>query len=213
MLTALTVMGLALLKRWPQPHRDLAAAGVLGLLVFLFVSPFCALGSALFSARVVHHVILATVLGPLLVMAFDLHRRRPIGLVPATVIHGAIFWAWHIPALYSAALSSDLIFWAMQVTIVMSAALFWAAILRAEATAAVAALLATMVAMGVLGALITFAGRPLYPPHWLTTDAWGLSPLEDQQLAGLVMWAPAAAIYLLAALAILYRSLQARPAR
>ena len=70
-----------------------------------------------------------------------------------------------------------------------------------------------MVQMGVLGALITFASRPLYAPHWSTTAPWGLAPLEDQQLAGLVMWAPAAAIYLLAALAILYRSLQASPAR
>jgi len=54
--------------------------------------------------------------------------------------------------------------------------------------------------MGLLGALITFAGTPLYAPHAVSTLAWGLTPLEDQQLAGLVMWAPAAALYLAAAL-------------
>ncbi len=56
--------------------------------------------------------------------------------------------------------------------------------------------------MGLLGALITFAARPLYAPHFLTTLAWGLEPLEDQQLAGLIMWAPAAGFYLAAALFI-----------
>ena len=64
-----------------------------------------------------------------------------------------------------------------------------------------------MVQMGLLGALITFAARPLYAPHWLTTQDWGLSPLDDQQLAGLIMWAPGSLVYLFAAVAILYRSL------
>jgi len=54
--------------------------------------------------------------------------------------------------------------------------------------------------MGLLGALITFAGAPLYAPHAVSTLAWGLTPLEDQQLAGLIMWAPAAVFYLAAAL-------------
>jgi putative membrane protein len=62
-----------------------------------------------------------------------------------------------------------------------------------------------MVLMGVLGALITFAGRALYAPHWLTTQPWDMSPLQDQQIAGIIMWAPASAIYLLAAMVLLYR--------
>ena len=56
--------------------------------------------------------------------------------------------------------------------------------------------------MGLLGALITFAGQPLYAPHFFTTEPWGLSALEDQQVAGLIMWAPSAGLYLAAALAI-----------
>jgi putative membrane protein len=96
----------------------------------------------------------------------------------------------------------------MQATIVGSAAVWWAKVLRAPAAGAAAALLATMVAMGLLGALLTFAGSALYAPHWLTTQAWGLSPLEDQQLAGILMWAPFGAIYLLAAMVVLYRSMR-----
>jgi putative membrane protein len=57
-----------------------------------------------------------------------------------------------------------------------------------------------MLLMGLLGALIVFAGQPLYAPHFASTLAWNMTPLEDQQAAGLIMWAPAAAAYLLVAL-------------
>ena len=69
--------------------------------------------------------------------------------------------------------------------------------------------LLSMVQMGLLGALITFAGTSLYAPHFSSTAPWGLSPLEDQQLAGLIMWIPSAGIYLGAALALANRWLRA----
>ena len=81
-----------------------------------------------------------------------------------------------------------------------------------NAALAATGLLATMVAMGALGALLTFAHRAYYAPHWLTTRLWGLSPIEDQQIAGIIMWAPASLVYLIAALTILYRSLGNRAA-
>jgi len=197
--------------RWRQPGIDDRSGAIisLGIVLVLFVSPFCALGSALFTARVVHHVVLATALAGALVSATRLHLRRlPQSLPVLTAVQVLTFWAWHAPPLYAAALAHDGVFWAMQLTITGTAALWWARLRQVSAAGAVTSLLATMMLMGVLGALITFAGRPLYAPHWLTTQAWGLSPLEDQQLAGILMWAPASAIYLLAAMAILYRSLR-----
>ena len=212
LIAALALCVGAWLRFGPRtPDRDLAAGVAFGISVLLFVSPLCALSSALFSVRVVHHVLLAAVAAPLL--AFALRGRAGVSLWPSTSLHAVLFWLWHWPAAYAAALSNDAIFWTMQLTVFGSGVLSWSAVLRAQPIAAVGALLATMVQMGALGALITFAGEPLYAPHWSTTGAWGLAPLEDQQIAGLVMWAPAAAIYLLAALAILYRSLQAEPAR
>jgi putative membrane protein len=62
------------------------------------------------------------------------------------------------------------------------------------------------VQMGLLGALLTFSDRAFYAPHWLTTGAWGLSPLEDQQVGGMIMWAPGAAVYLVVVLVPLSRS-------
>ena len=205
--TGLIVFGL----RGPRRVAGLAAMGVL---VVGFLSPLCALSSAMFSARTVHHVLLVGVAAPLLACALPMRRWGPLSL--ATAVQAIIFWAWHAPGAYAAALSNDVIYWIMQISLVASATWFWAAIRTASAPAAVGGLLAAMVAMGLLGALLTFAGQPVYAPHFATTLAWGLTPLEDQQAAGLIMWAPASGIYLLAALWRLGRMLtpesEARPA-
>jgi putative membrane protein len=185
--------------------RRMAAAAA-GLSLSLFVSAFCALSSALFSARVTHHVLLVAVLAPLVVMALPKGRGRIPGSLAAWAgVQAMALWLWHSPGLYAAALSSDLLYWLMQASLLGTAAGFWAALRRSPAPAAIAALLVSTVQMGLLGALITFAGAPLYAPHLLTTEAWGLSALEDQQLAGLIMWAPAAGLYLGAALVVVQR--------
>lgn len=189
-----------------SPWRRARFAAAIGAFVFLYVSPFCALGSALFSARVVHHVALTVVVAPLLVAAVPPERLRIGGSLAAwTGVQAVVFWVWHAPPAYGWALSGDAAYWLMQATLLFSAAGFWAAARRAPAPAAAAALLATTVQMGLLGALLTFAGAPLYAPHILGTVAWGYSPLEDQQLAGLIMWVPAAGLYLGAALLLVHR--------
>jgi putative membrane protein len=76
---------------------------------------------------------------------------------------------------------------------------------REPAGATLGALLVTIVQMGMLGALLTFAGEPLFEHHFTTTLAFGLSPLEDQQLAGLIMWVPAAIPYVVAAIVLVMR--------
>lgn len=191
--------------------RTRPAVAALACFGFLYISPFCALGSALFTVRIVHDVILATVLAPLVVTSLKLDRIAIPGSTAVwTAIHALTFWIWHAPPLYEAAMSSDAAFWAMQASIVSTAAPWWVKVVRAPAPSAATALLATMVAMGMLGALLAFAGRAFYAPHWFTTQSWGLSPLDDQQIAGILMWAPASLVYLLAALVLLYRSLDRR---
>lgn len=196
-----------LLWRWADTSVQRRwSASAMALALLLFVSPLCALSSALFSARVAHHVLLAAVLAPLLVIALPEERTRwPGSLALWTGLQAVAFWLWHAPPLYAAALSSDFVYWLMQLTIAGTAFGFWAAARRTSGLSAVAALLVSTVQMGLLGALITFAGEPLYAPHFLTTGAWGLSALEDQQTAGLIMWAPAAGLYLAAALVFTHR--------
>jgi putative membrane protein len=209
-LDPLLLIGLALSTLWfvsrarSGADRLRAAVGSITLLL-LFVSPFCALTSALFSARVAHHLVLTSLAAPLLAFAWPLARIG--GPMAWAAGHALVFWFWHSPQAYGWALSSDATYWAMQATLGLSAMGLWAAIGRAPAPAGVAALLATMVQMGLLGALITFAHRALYAAHLLTTQAWGMSPLDDQQLAGLIMWAPGSALYLGAAMLIGWRLL------
>lgn len=195
-----------------QPRRRRCFAAAMLLSVLLFISPLCALSSALFSSRVVHHVLLATAVAPLIVASFP-RLPRMFGIVGWTVIQGAVFWLWHAPAVYGWALSSDAAYWLMQLSILGTAVGFWAAVRRAEPPVAVVALFATMVQMGVLGALITLAGQPLYEPHLFAPALWGLSALDDQQVAGLIMWAPAAVAYLAAALIIADRWLRGSATR
>lgn len=177
--------------------------GATAVLVVIFVSPLCAISSALFSARTIHHVLLVALAAPLLAWALPIRRAGSLTL--ATAVQAVVLWAWHAPAAYGAALSSDTVYWLMQVSLLGSAVWFWIGVRRASAPSAVGHVLVAMVAMGLLGALLTFADSALYVPHQLTTMAWGLTPLEDQQAAGLIMWAPAAAIYLAVALLILGR--------
>jgi putative membrane protein len=125
----------------------------------------------------------------------------------AWALHAAAIWVWHAPALYQATLSSETVHTLQHVSFLGSALLFWWALLHAREgrmarPAAVIYLFTTAVHTSLLGALLTFSTRLWYPLYDSGTLAWGLTPLEDQQLAGLVMWVPAGLSYLIASLAL-----------
>lgn len=200
LLLGLLALGVIML-RWAEDERQHRASGAtIVVLLLAFVSPICALSSALFSARIAHHLLLVLVAAPLLALALPRWRAPPLWL--AAILHAAVFWLWHAPLPYAWALGSDAAYWLMELSLIGTAVSFWAAVVRhgrGEPASAVITLMAVMAQMGLLGALLTFAGRPLYAAHFLTTAAWGLTPLEDQQLAGLLMWVPGSLPYLGAA--------------
>jgi len=190
-LLALGLLGLAA-QRAGAARAGWGAAAI-GFIIF--ISPLCALSAALFSARVAHHALLVAVMAPLLALAFPLRRVLPLGAVFA--LHMLVLWAWHVPAFYAWALATVPGYWFMQLTLLGSAWGLWTAALRPGAEGpGLAVLIGTVGQMGMLGAIITFAPRPLYVAHWATTEAWGLRALEDQQLGGLIMWVPAVLPYL-----------------
>lgn len=117
-------------------------------------------------------------------------------------VHALALWFWHAPQAYDVGIASAPAYWAMQASLLGTGFVMWRRLLspRTETGTAMLALLATVVQMGMLGALLTFATEPLYPPHFGTTLSFGLTPHEDQQLGGLIMWVPAALPYLAAAL-------------
>lgn len=175
--------------------------------VVLFVSPLCALTIALFSARIVHHGLLMMAMAPLLVLAMPRGWRSPLGLLPALVLSSIMLWLWHVPDFYVATFQHPAIYWAMQVSLLGSACWLWLALLRGPALLSGGAALVSSIQMGLLGALLVFAPQPLYLPHLATTSTFGLTPLEDQQLAGLILWVPANVPLLMLALWRLLESL------
>lgn len=188
------LLGLALVVR--KEWAGLAAVAVLAL---VFVSPLCALSSALFSARVVHHVALTAVAAPLLAV-WRPARGYGSPALPLLILT-AVFWCWHLPALYDAALSNMGLYWAMQATLLGSAVWFWRVVFAPGQTLVqvIASGILLFAQMGLLGALLTFAPEPLYAAHAAAPFSWGFTPLGDQQLGGLIMWVPAAAPVALAA--------------
>jgi cytochrome c oxidase assembly factor CtaG len=126
----------------------------------------------------------------------------------AWLLHAAALWLWHLPGAYGASLASEGMHTLQHASFLGTALLFWWALVhgregRMGYGASVFYLFATAMHSGGLGALLTFAPRPWYAGYGATTAAWGLTPLEDQQLAGLIMWIPAGASYLVAALLLL----------
>jgi putative membrane protein len=176
----------------------------------VFVSPLCALSSALFSVRVLHHVILVSAVAPLLALAFPQRRAGRVPLPLWVAAHAVVLWVWHAPGAYAWGLASVPGYWLMQITLLGSAWLLWRAILSpaTHAGQALVALAVTIGQMGLLGALIVFATVPLYPVHFASALAWGFTPLADQQLAGLLMWVPAMLPYLAVGLWCAWASLR-----
>ena len=126
-------------------------------------------------------------------------------------------WAWHAPSLFQATVESDLIHSLQHLSFLLSALLFWWALLRGREAEigygmAVLYVFSTGVHSSILGALLTFSPRIWYPVYSGTTPAWGLTPLEDQQIGGLIMWVPAGLVFLVAGLALFGKWIQ-QPAR
>jgi putative membrane protein len=179
--------------------RLLFLAAWLGLVV-AFVSPLCALTSALFSARSAHHVLLTALVAPLLALALPARPGAKAGV--ALVASSAVLWLWHVPAVYEAALANSLLFWLLQLALLAAFTWFWHAVLRgAEPVGALLAIGAGAGQMGLLAAVLTLAPEPLYEAHAVAPSHGGLTPLGDQQLGGLLMWVPAFFLYGLFALA------------
>jgi putative membrane protein len=201
-------------------------------LTLSLVSPLHALGESLFSAHMAQHEILMLVAAPLLVLsrplvpmlrALPMAWRKGLGQsskeafvqrpwrfitrpFAAWLIHAAALWLWHLPQLFQATLENEWIHAAQHVSFFGSALLFWWSLFfahgRAGYGAGVLYIFTTAVHTSILGALLTFARSVWYPAYSETAGQWSLTPLEDQQIGGLIMWVPAGVVYLGAGLAL-----------
>ncbi|HEY2394582.1 MAG TPA: cytochrome c oxidase assembly protein [Rudaea sp.] len=142
--------------------------------------------------------------------------------VIATLLQAAALWLWHAPRWFDLALAHPGWHIAQHVSFLATALLFWWSVLRgaessrgAEASRGtgitVGCLFFTSMVSGALGALMAFSGSAWYAGYAGTgLDAFGLTPTEDQQLAGLLMWIPGGLVHAGAGLALFTRALRER---
>ena len=161
-----------------------------GLVVFLFVSPLCAASMALFSARVAQHILLTLLAAPLLATALPVLR---LPALPFALIFALLFWGWHAPQPYQMTLESDWAYWAMHLSLFFSATALFSS-LRAAPERGILATVVTALQLTVYAQLITLSPEPWHSWHMLTTVPYGMSALDDQQLAGALMWVAGGAL-------------------
>jgi putative membrane protein len=220
-LAAATLLhtGWTLYRRAP-PSRLAAALGGWLVVSLAVISPLCNLSVALFSARVTQHMVILLIGAPLIAWGFggpdDADHPLRSSIWGPTLAFAATLWLWHLPGPYDATLRSDVVYWTMHLTLFAAGLWLWDVLLNDMSGRIGVSLIATFLTalqMSVLGAILTLTPRPLFFVHFDTTFPWGLTPLEDQQLGGLVMWVPAGVlltIYALAAFGLQFRRLETR---
>jgi putative membrane protein len=124
-------------------------------------------------------------------------------------LHVFALWFWHMPPFYQETLTHKWLHGLEHASFFGTALLFWRLVVHAGAFrqmsqgAAVLFIFAMALQGGLLGWLLTFSETVWYPAYAATAPAWGLTVLEDQQLAGTIMWIPSGIIYAVAALTLL----------
>jgi cytochrome c oxidase assembly factor CtaG len=155
----------------------------------------------------VQHLLVMLVAAPFLAWG------APIGLTkgwnkPVVVgaLHAAAMWVWHLPVFYDAAMANPLLHIIEHGSFLVTAYLFWVVVIGRPGSddqlRRVALVFAMTLQSGALGAIIAFASTVLYSSH-LDSSA-PLSPLEDQQLAGAIMWVPPGMLYLVVMIVLLW---------
>jgi putative membrane protein len=209
------------------------------VLAVALLSPLESEAGRSFAMHMIQHEVLMLVAAPLLVLgrglptflwAFPHGARLAVGHatkrrwlrsawetltspLSAWLLHALALWLWHVPRFFNAAVLDATVHDWQHASFLVTALIFWHALLRTGRQVArgmaLVYLFTTTIHTGVLGALLTFAPRPLYATldRGLRDSAFTL--LEDQQLGGLIMWVPGALVYVGVALVLTVRWLRA----
>jgi putative membrane protein len=206
----------------------------LAVFLFLLAgcSPIHELGMRYFSAHMISHVVILLICGPLLVVSLRVQNISPLydklfllssflkrhsWLAWLTGV--GIMWFWHIPVIFDASMNSMHSF--SFIPLLHSSSMILAGMLfswpifgpfksaHLQPLSGIVYLFTACISCSLLGLLITFA--PLNTWHYYTNmqmpsgNPWNISPAEDQQAAGLIMWVPCCFVYLSGCLLLLYR--------
>jgi putative membrane protein len=213
-LVALYAVGWRRARRPRERHPPsfwrltLFAGGILTILVAL-VSPLDSLGDQLMVMHMVQHMLLIDIAPILLILGLTKVLLRPVtrrlqtierraGFFGhpafAVIFYGTVLWFWHVPALYDKAQGNDWIHAFEHLCFFAAGSLYWWHVLspirsrmRLAGLGPVAYMTGGKLVVGLLGIALAFAPHVIYPFYAHQPHYWGLSPLEDQMMAGLVM--------------------------
>jgi len=179
----------------------------LAAIVAALISPIDELGHQILAMHMVQHVILLDIVPILLILGLTKALMRPITKRLQPIEHGplghpvlAVFlyagsmWIWHIPALYDAAASNDAVHVLEHICFLSAGLLYWWHLLGPIRTrlqtgglGPVGYMVSTKILVGILGIILTFAPDALYAFYIDQPNFWGLTPTDDQAVAGLIM--------------------------
>ncbi len=202
----------------PVPLRKLAAYGAsLAVILLALNGPIHHLSDQyLFSAHMVQHLLLTLLVPPLFLsgvagwMVDHVIRHPPVRAVASWLtrpliafgVSNAVLVLWHFPGPYGAAMANHEVHIAMHVTMMVTAGMLWWPVLsptpalpRLPRGGQLLYLFALGLPMSLIGAFITLADHPLYRFYVTAPRLWGLSPLDDQRIGGLIMWVPGMMVF------------------
>ena len=217
----------------PYPRRRTVSFAAALLLVLLALqSGIERYDTTLFSIHMVQHLILLFPVPILLLQAgpvtlllrvasprwrariLAILQSRAVGVISHPLVGWtllvAVMWGTHLSTLFQAALEDPFLHNMEHSLYLGTALLFWAPIFsvdpirhRLRGGSALAYLITQMPQNSFLGVAIMFSSTPLYPHYVTLQRAWGPTPLEDQQLAGAIMWLVGDALFLAAIFVVL----------
>src|SRR5687768_12151855 len=171
----------------------------------------------LFSAHMVQHLLLTLVAPPLMLagtpgwMLRPALGRRAVGgaarrltrVTTCYLVFNVVLAAWHVPALYNTAMAYHPVHIAQHLMFMTAAVLMWWPIMsplpelpRLAYPAQMLYCFLMMIPMSIVAIYITMADVALYPAYASAPRMWGISPMEDQLIGGLIMWVPGSLFFL-----------------
>jgi putative membrane protein len=178
----------------------------------------------LFSAHMVQHLMLQLVVAPLALLGIPGWMLRPALRAPgvrraayrvtrvaaAFALFNVIMAAWHLPPLYNLALAHHPVHIVQHVTFLVASVIMWWPLAgslpelpRPSYPAQILYCFLLTIPMSIVAVYITYADRVLYPLYAVAPRVFGISPLEDQRLGGLIMWIPGG-LYFLGVLSVVF---------
>ena len=170
----------------------------------------------LFSAHMIQHLVLTLIVPPLLILGTPGWMLRPLLRKPFVLrfakrltstagcflIFNAVLAFWHLPPMYNLALNNHPIHIAQHLMFLAASVFMWWPITsqlpelpRASYPAQMMYCFLLTVPMGIIAIFVSMAEDLLYPAYAISPRIWGMSPMQDQQYGGLIMWIPGALFF------------------